>query len=187
MRIRDLARSIVREVHRDSGDGIAELVAHENDEILGKSRTVIARLIVARNNGQVRRMRPTTAFSVRVTLTLPSEAVTVIVALGTVGVVYTVEAWPLVAVVAVGGLNEPPTPPSLKVTGAPATTFPDEFFAVTTIGFGNGEPTVPVCLAPDDTTRVATVVPVAVSVYVADVNPVADAVIVTVPVVAGKV
>src|SRR5262245_36093763 len=47
--------SVVGKVHRDSGNWIAELIAHEDHQILLKLRAVIARLIVPGNNVQVRR------------------------------------------------------------------------------------------------------------------------------------
>jgi hypothetical protein len=112
---------------------------------------------------------PTTDFSVRLTDALPDEAVTVIEVFGTVGNVYEVEAWPFAAVVAGFGLNVPPAPLSVNETDAPETTFPEEFLAVTTIGFGRVVPTVPLCFAPEVTTMLDTNVEVAFSVKIADV------------------
>ena len=97
------------------------------------------------------------------------------------------DAWPEVLVIAGFGLKVPPAAASLNEIEAPETTFPDEFFAVATIGLGNVVPTVPVCLPPDEITRVATVVEVAVSVKVADVYPELAAVAVTVCAVGGRV
>jgi hypothetical protein len=93
----------------------------------------------------------------------------VMTAFATVGSVYEVEAWPFVFVTAGFGENVPPAPPSLNVTEAPDTTFPEEFFAVTTIASGRVVPTVPVCLPPEESTNVVTELDVEVSVKIAEV------------------
>src|SRR5438270_11402377 len=107
-----------------------------------------------------------TDFSLAVAFTDPTDAVAVS-DFATVGSVYVVVASPLESVTAGFGEKVPPTP-SLKLTEAPTTIWPDEFLALKTRGRGNAVPTVPVCFPPEISPRTVTPFEVEVSVKVAE-------------------
>src|SRR5258706_10572192 len=109
---------------------------------------------------------PGTAISVILSVTLPFEAVTVMV-LATVGSVYVMLTCPFEPVIPGFGENVPPKP-SVNVIVAFGTTLPTASLALTTSGAGRVVPTVPVCFPPDTVVIEATGPTRSVSVKVAD-------------------
>src|SRR5689334_19660590 len=82
-------------------------------------------------------------------LSVPLDAVIVIV-FAIVGKVYETVARPSESVVTgEGGLKTPPSTFALKLIGIPGTTFPHETITLTAIGAARVVPTVPVCEPPE--------------------------------------